>query len=103
MKATILNQLKQLKSQYQKIGFYIVGVFGSYARDQQTPQSDIDIVYQIDEKFINRYGGWGAIVQLEKIKDEIGTILGISKVDLAAFDSNNQTLQRAIKEDMIYV
>jgi len=103
MKATILNQLKQLKSQYQKIGFYIVGVFGSYARDQQTPQSDIDIVYQIDEKFINRYGGWGAIVQLEKIKDEIGTILGISKVDLATFDSNNQTLQRAIKEDMIYV
>ncbi|KIM12271.1 MAG: hypothetical protein KU38_05140 [Sulfurovum sp. FS08-3] len=103
MKATVLTQLKQLKNKYQNIGFYIVGVFGSYAREEQTLQSDIDIVYSVDKSFIHRYGGWGAIVEIEKIKQDIQTTLGIPKVDLATSDSNNQTLQKAIKESIIYV
>ena len=103
MKSTILKKLKQLNEDYKNNGFLIVGVFGSYARDEQTKDSDIDILYKLDKKFTDKYGGWGSIMQLEIIKDEIKKLLNVKKVDLATADTHNETLQKTIKNELVYV
>jgi predicted nucleotidyltransferase len=102
MKTTVLEKLKILKSKYKKIGFIIVGIFGSYAKDNQTPQSDIDIVYDLDKNFVLKYG-WSSVVKLEEIKEDIKKTLNIQKVDLATIDNNSKTFQDIIKKELIYV
>ena len=99
----ILIKLKVLKEKYALMGFFIIGVFGSYARGENKKDSDIDIFYKIDKSFVKKFGGWKAILELEEIKKEISKKLGIAKVDSAIFDSQNQTLQNVIKKELIYV
>ena len=103
MDIIILQELKKLKTLYKENGFLIVGVFGSYARDEENSNSDIDILYKLDKKFTQKYGGWGAIIQLEKIKEHIKSTLNITKVDLATSDTHNKTLLKTIKDELVYV
>jgi len=103
MNITILKELKKLKDIYKDNGFLIVGVFGSYARDEENKNSDIDILYKLDKKFIEKYGGWGSIMQLDKIKEHIKYTLNINKVDLATSDTQNKTLQNILKNELVYV
>lgn len=99
----ILDKLKELKPKYEKEGFFIIGIFGSYARDEFNKDSDVDILYNINQKFVKKYGGWGAILKLEELKSELQNELRISKIDLATLDSNNHTLQTTIQKELIYV
>ena len=103
MKDDIYKKIQTLKDRYRNSGFIIIGVFGSYARGEEQKDSDIDILYKLNKTFVKKYGGWGAISQLELIKDDIKKLLNISKVDLATSDSNNQTLQKVIKEELVFV
>ena len=103
MQNTILNSLKTLQNKYKKYGFFIVGVFGSYARNEENKDSDIDILYDVNELFLKTYSGWDAILQMESIKKDIQETLNISSVDLASADSNSLTFQKMIKNELIYV
>ena len=103
MNIIILKKLKELKDLYKDNGFLIIGVFGSYAREEENKNSDIDILYKLDKKFTNKYGGWGAITQIEMIKEHIKNVLNITKVDLATSDTHNQTLQKTLKDELVYV
>ena len=103
MNNNILKTLSTLKEKYKESGFFIVGVFGSYARGEETKNSDIDILYNLDKKFVTTYGGWGSISKLDSIKDEIKQLLNIANVDLASGDNNSKTFQNTIKEELVYV
>lgn len=102
MDAALLKRLEELKSQYEKEGFIILGLFGSFARGEETPQSDIDLLYEVDPRFIHRYGGWGAVSRLESLKEEMKEALG-RKVDLAARNSLGRTGERFILPELIRV
>ena len=56
-KETILNFLKAHKEElHVKYGVTNIGLFGSYARDEATPQSDIDIVVDMPSSFSAFFG-----------------------------------------------
>ena len=46
-KETILAKIRNHKSDLNGLGVQQIGLFGSYARDEQTKQSDIDILIDI--------------------------------------------------------
>jgi predicted nucleotidyltransferase len=49
-KETILNTLRLNKSYFEKeLGVVRIGLFGSYAKDLQQPESDVDILVELDE------------------------------------------------------
>ena len=49
-KADILNKLKQFKAAYASLyGIRTIGIFGSFARNQQNEQSDVDVVVTLNE------------------------------------------------------
>ena len=54
----ILDALKQYKElNSQKYGITKLGLFGSYAREEQTPSSDIDICVSIEPPSLFKLGG----------------------------------------------
>ena len=97
-KNEIILKLKELKPIYEKEGIIIIGLFGSYAKNQQTEDSDIDIAYKLDyDKFSQKYkDGFSKLLRIDDIKNELYEIFKI-KVD---FVSDNN---KSILEDIAYV
>ncbi len=74
-KEQILQTLKQLKPKYEKEGFYILGLFGSYTRDEAIEDSDIDILIETSREFLEKYRGFRAYSKFDEIKEELSSIL----------------------------
>ena len=102
MNQQIKNQLKKAKEDYAKEGFGILGVFGSYARGEETDKSDLDILYELNEKFINKYDGFSAFARLSAIKEELKALFHID-VDIAAKSGLSRTAKKYIFKDLEYV
>lgn len=95
-----LEQIKKLLQEHkeeirQKYGIIILGIFGSYARGEQTKKSDIDILVEFEKPI------W---LEYFSAKEELEKILGI-KVDLVRASPLKQKplVWESVKEDLIYV
>jgi predicted nucleotidyltransferase len=73
-KEEIITKLKELKLKYEADGFVILGLFGSYSRDEQNDNSDIDILIDTKKEFLDKYCGFRAFVRFDEIKNEMKTI-----------------------------
>jgi len=100
---TILDYLENIKSKYKKDGINILGIFGSYAKGNQTYQSDIDIAYSLNESiFFEKYKGFESVCKISEVKDELSKILN-NKIDLISINNSNKILASQIKKDLIYI
>ncbi len=70
----------------------MIGIFGSYARGENRPDSDIDILVNLKAKI--------TLLQLVKIERELSELIG-TKVDLVMEGAlKNQKLINYIKKDL---
>ena len=94
-KSNLLNKLKNYKNDNaQKYGILSIGVFGSFARNQATESSDVDIVVRIEtpDPFI-----------LVHIKEDLEAQLQMS-VDIVRFRKKmNPFLKSRIEKEALYV
>lgn len=67
-------------------------LFGSYARDEATPESDIDILIESKKK------GFRKMLSIQKILEERFN----KKVDVIYIDSVHPFIMRFMKEELIY-
>ena len=100
-KEYILNQLKQVKPKYEQEGFEILGLFGSYSRDEATKNSDIDILIEATSQFATKYG-FQAIHRINEIKKELSDVFK-TDVDLADSSGMGHTARKFIIDRTIYV
>ena len=98
----VLNILKESKSEMAKDGFLILGIFGSRARGDDMPSSDVDILYDTDVDFFKRYGGFGSFVKLDEIKENLAKKLQ-SPVDIVYKKGLPQNSLSEIEKEMVYV
>jgi len=102
-KQTILAKIKELKPIYEKQGLILVGLFGSYAKDEATPSSDIDLLYDINSsKFFSDESDWGGSNKLLNIKNELEKIFN-KNVDLCTISGNSRTFKKFALKDALYV
>jgi predicted nucleotidyltransferase len=101
-KIKILNYLKQHKNDYINDGIVILGLFGSFATDNQNENSDIDILIETKEKFIQKYIGFQGFSRLNEIKDNISKDLN-KNIDLVDKTGLIQHNNQYIIEKTIYV
>lgn len=88
IKNLILNHLKQ----YNPIS---IGIFGSYARGENTLNSDMDILIEFKNS--------PSLLTLIRIENELSDILGI-KVDLVTKGAiKNTRIRKSIKKDIINI
>ena len=98
----ILLFLKSMKPDLVNNGIDTIGLFGSIAKNKNTKNSDIDIVYKTTDKFINKYKGWRAFTYLnENIRNKVKTKFNL-EVDM--FDLNSSSsIKEKIQKEALYV
>ena len=101
-KEEIIARLKNLKTQYDKEGFKILALFGSYSTDKQTKKSDIDILYDVDNVFLERYRGFSSASKVIEIQKEFSKIFH-KRVEFTSPSGLSQKLKEEICSKAIYV
>ncbi|RXJ80515.1 nucleotidyltransferase family protein [Arcobacter sp. F2176] len=98
----VFENLKAIKQTLINDGFIIDGIFGSYARNENLKDSDVDILYHLDKVFYDKYSGFIGFKKLDEIKEHISKSLG-KKIDLAPKTNLSKTAKKYILNDVIYV
>lgn len=87
-------QKNTIKKVVSKFNPKLVGIFGSYARNEQQRESDLDILVDFNDS-VN-------LVELIGLEQELTELLGI-KVDLVTLKSVNPSLNDYIQQDLIRI
>lgn len=78
----------------EKFGVNIVGVFGSYVRQEQRPDSDLDLLIELDRP--PRI----SLIGLVELEDYLSQILGV-KVDLAIKTNLKKRIGKRILQEVV--
>lgn len=96
----ILNKLKDINPSIEKDGIKLLGLFGSYSRNEATQNSDIDILIETTPLFLEKYKGLRAFTKLEELKTNLEKIFqkNVDIVDKQGLIQKNNTyiLNKAI-------
>jgi predicted nucleotidyltransferase len=80
-----------------------LGIFGSYAKENYTNNSDIDIAYCLNKKvFFSKFKGFKAVSKIAEIQNNLSKLLS-KKVDFISIHSSNNILNQNITKSIIYV
>lgn len=94
-RSTLLNNLSEFKRlNKKKYGILSIGFFGSYARDQNTDASDVDIVVKTETP--NPFN-------IVHIKEELEEQLKISVDIIRLRNKMNPYLKDRIEKEAVYV
>ena len=90
----ILNILKQHRAEINSFGVKSLALFGSVARDEARPDSDVDLLVEFDRPV----GMFGLIALQQRLEEILGR-----PVDLGTPDSLKPRIRPHVMEDCIYV
>lgn len=91
IKNAILIYKTELREKY---GVKEIGVFGSYARDEQKKKSDVDIVVELEEPV--------SLLKLVGLENFLSEIVGIKVDVIPRIDIRHELKDRILKE-AIYI
>lgn len=91
IKKRLRNQKSTLMTRYN---VKEIGIFGSYVRGTQQPQSDVDILVDFDE--------YPSLLEFVGLEDELSEQLGI-KVDLVMKSGLKSRIGRRILKEVVYL
>ena len=90
----ILDELAQLKPEIaRRFSVKRIGVFGSFARGEETAESDVDILVSLEEPTFDRYMDLNFLLE-----DSLGR-----PVDLVMEETLKARLRPVVERDVIYV
>ena len=100
-KEQILDFLAEMKKEWGEIGVDKIGLFGSYAKENADPFSDIDIAIKLNESYLDEHDVWAYFDLLENIRETLQKRFS-RKVDIFDLNSNNTPIKESILKDLIY-
>jgi len=84
-----------------------IGIFGSFARAEQTSESDIDILYDYHYENNNDNGLNNTFVFLDLLENELSELTGNRKIDFTSYhgliESDNEGLKQGVLNDVIWI
>ena len=95
-KNTIMSILRAHKPHFTSMGVNKIGLFGSYARDEQQPHSDIDVLIDFEpagETFDN----------FMSLTDYLGELFSGEKIEVATVNGLSPHIGRHILQEVDYV
>jgi predicted nucleotidyltransferase len=98
----IVDALISVRPQFESEGVKLLGFFGSYARGEATEQSDVDVLIETDNSFLEKYRGFKAYARLEELKTLLQDRLH-KPVDLADRSALGALGRKYILESSQYV
>jgi predicted nucleotidyltransferase len=101
-KNEILVKLQKFNAELEKEGLIIEAITGSFARGEENPSSDLDLLYRLKPTFIERYGGFKAFKKLQEIKEELQRSMQ-RPIDLIPSNNLSKTAQKYLLSERIDV
>jgi len=98
----VIEILQVIKPSLEKEGFAIDGVVGSYAYGDYTDESDVDILYHIEDRFMQKHEGFSAFSRIAEIKNMLTDRLG-RDVDLIASRGLSKTAKKYMLSKVLNV
>jgi Predicted nucleotidyltransferases len=92
-RSDIISLLEQNRNKIKNFGVKELGVFGSFARNEQTAESDVDVLVELEQKTFDSY--MDLLFFLE--------VLFERKVDLVMKDTLKPIIKNRILAETIYV
>ena len=99
---TLKSKIIKINDKLKDDGVILDGIFGSYARGDAKGDSDIDILYHLEDNFFKKYQGFIGFKKLNEIKQIISDELKL-KIDLAPKNNLTSVGEHYILKDIIYV
>lgn len=95
IKEDVLKKLEvNLPEIRERFGIETIGIFGSVARGEDTPESDVDVLYRF---YPNRIDYFAFLDLADYLKDLFGR-----KVDLVSLDDLRPLFRKYAEPDMIF-
>lgn len=95
-KEEIIARLLEHRRELEEAGVEHLSLFGSVARDEATPDSDVDVVVTLADPII--LSGFGYFSTLSKLQERLEAITGKS-VDIVSEPIQKERLAREIERD----
>ncbi len=97
---TILKCIREMNGMYEKEGLKLVGLFGSYARGDNSELSDIDIAYEIDQSRFHPDNAFAQLDALQTVRETLQKRLG-RRVDLVSVKSDNPVFKDRLEKELL--
>lgn len=95
----IIATLRDYERQLKATGVLSVSVFGSVARDEAGPDSDVDVAVRLADNFSK--GGLDYFWELEQLQQRLSELLGC-KVDVVVEPVRKERLRVEIEKDRAF-
>lgn len=93
----IIAKLLEHRAELEAAGAEHISLFGSVARRENGPESDLDILVTLSEPVVQ--SGFGYYSALEILTDKISAITGFENVDVVAEPLRRAAVQARIEKD----
>ena len=100
-KEIILQYLKEIKPELENYGIEQIALFGSFAKEEQTVYSDIDIAIKKKPDFLEQYSAYDYFNMVSTVKQKICKALH-RNIDIFDLESDSEFLE-SIEKEIIYV
>lgn len=100
-KENLIDFLKEIKPVLEERGIAKIALFGSYARDENSVYSDIDIAIKKQQRFLQHKNAYGYFDTLAEIKKMLHKQFH-RNIDIFDLDSDS-AFKQSILKDLIYV
>jgi len=94
----VIATLREHETELKRAGVARVSLFGSVARGEAGPDSDVDVAVELDESFSS--GGFDYFGQLDELERRLAGILG-REVDVVPEPARKERLQAEINRDRV--
>lgn len=94
----ILASLRAHEAELRRAGVLSLSLFGSAARGEAGPKSDIDVLVRLSEHFAE--GGYEYLGRLQDLRERLGQIVG-REVDIVTEPIRKDRLRRNVEEDRV--
>jgi predicted nucleotidyltransferase len=94
----VIATLREHEMELKRAGVSRLSLFGSVARGEAGPDSDVDVAVKLDESFSS--GGFDYFWQIEELERRLSGILG-REVDVVPEPARKERFQKEIDRDRV--
>ncbi|NML74552.1 hypothetical protein HHL25_10500 [Rhizobium sp. S-51] len=96
-KNAVIAKLREHRDELSAVGVEHISIFGSVARGDNTPDSDLDVLVTFSNPVLN--SGFGYFSAIEDVRERVKAITGLSAVDVLPEPVQRETTRRNIERD----